>query len=255
MRLSNRLWLRSVRSSCHSKKVRSEGGSEISRKVTSQEGDIHVFGRTQIIHSSLYIFLSIFAEGRNSSAMKQQPSNPIGQVLIISYNLFRMNIDQFQEINKNAVGMLVVDEGHRLKNTAGLLTLMALESLKSDARLCITAAPIHNNLSEFYNLVNFVSPGMLGDLATFRRDYNVRLPPQTARLHPMISVLEENVCLKPWILPPRHSCSVIYKRISCRRCCHCELKPCSFFGRPSNSASSITLFRKTQISMARKLMP
>jgi len=105
------------------------------------------------------------------STMKQQLSNPIGQVLIISYDLFRMNVEQFQEINKDSIGLLLVDEGHRLKNTSGSLTLTALKSLKSDARLCITATPIQNNLSEFYNLANFVCPGVLGDLATFRRDY------------------------------------------------------------------------------------
>jgi SNF2 family DNA or RNA helicase len=105
------------------------------------------------------------------SSMKHQLSNKIGQVLIISYDLFRMNADQFQHLN-TTVGLLVVDEGHRLKNTAGSATLTALESLQSDTRLCITATPIQNNLSEFYNLANFVCPGILGDLATFRRDYD-----------------------------------------------------------------------------------
>jgi SNF2 family DNA or RNA helicase len=51
------------------------------------------------------------------------------------------------------------------------MTMMALESLSCDARLLITATPIQNNLSDLYTLVNFVCPGVLGDLATFRRDY------------------------------------------------------------------------------------
>jgi DNA repair and recombination RAD54-like protein len=96
-------------------------------------------------------------------AVKPHPS----QVLIISYDLFRLNSSLFEQVKK--VGLLVVDEGHRLKNTAGSLTLTALESLPCDARLCITATPIQNILSDFYNLANFVCPGLLGDLATFRR--------------------------------------------------------------------------------------
>jgi DNA repair and recombination RAD54-like protein len=36
------------------------------------------------------------------------------------------------------VGLLVVDEGHRLKNSTGSLTLTALAGLKCDARLLIT---------------------------------------------------------------------------------------------------------------------
>jgi SNF2 family DNA or RNA helicase len=43
-------------------------------------------------------------------------------------------MDQFQTL-KTTVGLLVVDEGHRLKNTAGSATLTALESLQSDTTL------------------------------------------------------------------------------------------------------------------------
>jgi len=67
------------------------------------------------------------------------------------------------------IGLLIVDEGHRLKNTSGSQTIDALESLKCDAKLLITGTPIQNNLSEFYSIVNFVLPGILGDLTTFRR--------------------------------------------------------------------------------------
>ena len=89
------------------------------------------------------------------------------EILIISYDLFRMQSALFQNVQK--VRLLVVDEGHRLKNTNGSLTLTALESLPCDARLCITATPIQNCLSDFYNIANFVCPGVLGDLATFRK--------------------------------------------------------------------------------------
>ena len=94
-----------------------------------------------------------------------------GQVLLISYDLFRMNSQLFQGLPSSA-GLLVVDEGHRLKNKNGSLTLTALESLPSDARLCLTATPIQNNLGEFFSLANFCSPGVLGDCAAeFARDF------------------------------------------------------------------------------------
>lgn len=102
---------------------------------------------------------------------KTKLSNHLGQVLIISYDLFRMNVDQFSNITTGSVGLLAVDEGHKLKSTASSLTLKALESLTSDARLCITATPIQNCLGEFHSIANFVCPGILGDLQTFRRDY------------------------------------------------------------------------------------
>ncbi|GKY98552.1 hypothetical protein MPSEU_000812000 [Mayamaea pseudoterrestris] len=108
------------------------------------------------------------------SKMKQSNtlSSQNGQVLIISYDLLRLKAaDEFQSSMAQSFKLLIVDEGHRLKNTAGSLTLTALESIQCDARLCITATPIQNNLSEFFKLANFCCPGCLGDLSSFRRNY------------------------------------------------------------------------------------
>jgi len=109
-------------------------------------------------------------------AMKQQQGlhkiKKNGQVLIISYDLFRMNVETLSAgVTAQTFGLLAVDEGHRLKNASGSLTLTALESLPADARLCLTATPIQNNLSEFHALANFCRPGCLGDLASFRKEY------------------------------------------------------------------------------------
>lgn len=109
--------------------------------------------------------------GREGLSQIKVWSNKVSEVLIISYDLFRMNAEVFSQV-ENPIACLVVDEGHRLKNTAGSLTLTALESLPCQARLCITATPIQNNLSDFFTVANFVCPGLLGDLASFRRDYD-----------------------------------------------------------------------------------
>jgi len=92
------------------------------------------------------------------------------EVLIISYELFRMNVSSFAQAG--SIGLLVVDEGHRLKSTSGSSqTLQALNKLRCESRLLISGTPIQNNLSEFYNLVQFVNPGILEDPQTFRRLY------------------------------------------------------------------------------------
>jgi SNF2 family DNA or RNA helicase len=95
--------------------------------------------------------------------------NNTSEVLIISYDLFRMNVTVLENVKNMA--LLVVDEGHRLKNTKGSLTMSALKSLPCEARLIITATPVQNNLGDMYTLVDFVCPGVLGDLSTFRREY------------------------------------------------------------------------------------
>lgn len=98
------------------------------------------------------------------SCMKRQN----GQVLILSYDIFRRNSGLF---DNQSFGLLVADESHRLKNTNGSLTLSALESVQAIARLCITATPIQNNLGEFFTIASFCRPGVFGDLATFRQEY------------------------------------------------------------------------------------
>ena len=91
------------------------------------------------------------------------------EILIVSYDLFRINVTLLADSKQ--IGLLVVDEGHRLKNSSGSLTVDALNSLTCEARLLITGTPIQNNLSEFHAVANFVCPGILGLLADFRREF------------------------------------------------------------------------------------
>lgn len=95
--------------------------------------------------------------------------NPKGQVLILSYDLFRRNAALVSNVD---VSILVVDEGHRLKNKNGSLTMSALQTIPADARLCLTATPVQNNLVEFHSLVHFTCPGLLGDLSTFVKEFD-----------------------------------------------------------------------------------
>jgi DNA repair and recombination RAD54-like protein len=91
------------------------------------------------------------------------------EILILSYDLFRLNAPLLQQTTK--IQLLVVDEGHRLKNTAGSQTMKALQDLPTKSRLCITATPIQNILSDVYTLGQFACPGVLGTLADFRSKY------------------------------------------------------------------------------------
>lgn len=64
----------------------------------------------------------------------------IGEVLIVSYELLRLHIDIVSKVEK--IGLLVVDEGHRLKNVGGSRTLEALNCLRVEARVLISGTPI-----------------------------------------------------------------------------------------------------------------
>ncbi|XP_067392591.1 DNA repair and recombination protein RAD54B-like isoform X2 [Emydura macquarii macquarii] len=94
-------------------------------------------------------------------------NSPLHSVLIISYEMLLRSLDQIQTIEFN---LLICDEGHRLKKTS-IKTTAALISLPCERRIILTGTPIQNDLQEFYALIEFVNPGILGSLSTYRKIY------------------------------------------------------------------------------------
>ncbi|VFQ72112.1 unnamed protein product [Cuscuta campestris] len=92
------------------------------------------------------------------------------QVLIVSYETFRMHTSKFS--NSSSCDLLICDEAHRLKNDQ-TLTNRALASLSCKRRILLSGTPMQNDLEEFYSMVNFTNPGVLGDAAYFRRYYEM----------------------------------------------------------------------------------
>nr|CAD2127929.1 unnamed protein product [Meloidogyne enterolobii] len=88
-------------------------------------------------------------------------------VIIISYETFRLYADILHE---REIGLVICDEGHRLKNSDNQ-TYRALTGLKCSRRVLISGTPIQNDLLEYYSLINFVNPGLLGPVAEFRRHF------------------------------------------------------------------------------------
>ncbi|CAH8372900.1 unnamed protein product [Eruca vesicaria subsp. sativa] len=90
------------------------------------------------------------------------------QVLIISYETFRMHSSKFGQ--SGSCDLLICDEAHRLKNDQ-TLTNKALASLTCKRRVLLSGTPMQNDLEEFFAMVNFTNPGSLGDAAHFRHYY------------------------------------------------------------------------------------
>ncbi|XP_062221914.1 DNA repair and recombination protein RAD54 [Phragmites australis] len=90
------------------------------------------------------------------------------QVLIISYETFRMHSSKFER--PGSCDLLICDEAHRLKNDQ-TLTNKALAALPCTRRILLSGTPMQNDLEEFFSMVNFTNPGVLGDASYFRRYY------------------------------------------------------------------------------------
>jgi DNA repair and recombination RAD54-like protein len=89
--------------------------------------------------------------------------------LIVSYETLRMYVDALKDA---PIGLLLCDEGHRLKNKESL-TWTALNSLNVTRRVILSGTPIQNDLSEYFALLHFANPNLLGSQAEFRKRFEL----------------------------------------------------------------------------------
>ncbi|KAF8170206.1 SNF2 family N-terminal domain-containing protein [Mycena galopus ATCC 62051] len=90
-------------------------------------------------------------------------------VLIIGYERLRTVIEQLAYCVP-PIGLIVCDEGHRLKSANNKTTTM-FEALRTTRRVILSGTPIQNDLGEFHAMADFCNPGLLDNYATFRRVY------------------------------------------------------------------------------------
>uniref|UniRef100_A0A667X858 RAD54 homolog B n=1 Tax=Myripristis murdjan TaxID=586833 RepID=A0A667X858_9TELE len=94
--------------------------------------------------------------------IEQFVASPLHNVLVISYEMLLRSLEQVE------FGLIICDEGHRLKNSS-IKTSSALSGLSCTRRIILTGTPVQNDLQEFYAIIEFVNPGILGSSAAYRR--------------------------------------------------------------------------------------
>ncbi|KAG9237838.1 P-loop containing nucleoside triphosphate hydrolase protein [Amylocarpus encephaloides] len=90
-------------------------------------------------------------------------------VIIVSYETLRLNVG---ELKNTKIGLMLCDEGHRLKN-GDSQTFTALNDLNVSRRVILSGTPIQNDLSEYFSLISFANPGLLGTRLEFRKQYEI----------------------------------------------------------------------------------
>ncbi|KAG8223054.1 hypothetical protein J437_LFUL002002 [Ladona fulva] len=100
-------------------------------------------------------------------------------ILILSYETFRIYAsilckggtgEKIGGIGGAVDGLVICDEGHRLKNCENQ-TYQALMGLKWKKRVLLSGTPIQNDLLEYFSLVQFVNEGLLGTASEFRKRF------------------------------------------------------------------------------------
>ncbi|KAJ9505737.1 hypothetical protein QJQ45_012825 [Haematococcus lacustris] len=125
-------------------------------------------------------------------------------VIITSYEMI---LADGKFLSKIKFRYLVVDEGHRLKNTHCRL-IKELRTLHADNRLLLTGTPIQNNLSELWSLLNFLMPEIFSSMADFESWFNFSSAGGQTKADQEILALEQrnkvvsklHAILKPFVL-------------------------------------------------------
>ncbi len=113
-------------------------------------------------------------------------------VVITTYGTLRNDINMFSAFNFNYV---ILDESQIIKN-ADSQTAKNVVKLSAKYRLTLTGTPLENSVEDLWSQINFLNPGLLGNLSTFRKNYI--LPIEKAGDYDVLKTL--HALIKPFIL-------------------------------------------------------
>ena len=88
-------------------------------------------------------------------------------IILSSYHTVRQDIDILSLFHFHYI---VLDESQVIKNPASMIYKTVIR-LRSDYRLVLTGTPVENSITDLWTQLNFVNPGLLGNLSFFRREY------------------------------------------------------------------------------------
>ena len=67
-------------------------------------------------------------------------------------------------------GLVIADEAHQMKNPKAKISVLA-SKFTTKSRVALTGSPLNNHLEEYHQMINWLAPGYLGDLAQFKSKY------------------------------------------------------------------------------------
>jgi len=108
--------------------------------------------------------------GDRARGSEQIAMYPPLTLVLCSYAILRRDAELLTQVEWS---LAVLDEAQNIKNAESITARTARE-LKADARIALTGTPVENRLDELWSICEFLNPGLLGPLATFRR--HIALP-------------------------------------------------------------------------------
>jgi SNF2 family DNA or RNA helicase len=88
-------------------------------------------------------------------------------IILTTYGTVRNDSEQ---LSQTEFFYLILDESQSIKNSTSK-TYKAVMDLRAKNRLVLTGTPIENSLSDLWSQMNFLNPGILGNLSFFRQTF------------------------------------------------------------------------------------
>lgn len=105
----------------------------------------------------------------SNSRIRDYLSSSVYSIVIAGYERIRSISEELQDSN---IGIVICDEGHRLKTSANK-SAQAILSLNVEKKVILSGTPIQNDLGEFYTMIDFLNPGILRTYSDFKRDFEL----------------------------------------------------------------------------------
>ena len=114
---------------------------------------------------------------------RKLPTPQPGDIVVTTYGVVRSDAESLGSLGWDLV---VADEAQNVKNPRSR-TARAVRHLHGNSRIALTGTPVENRLSELWAIMDWVVPGLLGSLETFRHSLAIPIerdadPASTARL-------------------------------------------------------------------------
>ena len=101
----------------------------------------------------------------------ERNSMPQSNIILTSYGIIKREFQS--DFFKQEFEVIAMDEVQNLKNIRSIGSL-AVRSIKSNFKVCLTGTPVENDISEFFNILDLSVPGIWGDFSTIKKNKSLR---------------------------------------------------------------------------------
>lgn len=89
-------------------------------------------------------------------------------VVLTTYGVMTRAADkEFAKVNFR---LCIIDEAQAIKNSK-TANFKKIKKINADCRIAMSGTPVENRLAEYWSIMDFVNPGLLGSESDFKRDY------------------------------------------------------------------------------------